>query len=173
MFARLAQDNLRGGLHDPLEVLGPNGVHVRVGRGVAEVNRQRLAVAHGELHRVEVVAEVLVELEHVVVHAVPQALGRVEVRHVAQVEGIARLVRHDPHVALVDAVAAVVLLELHLLLQHHHELTRLGVSLEELVRVFQLVDVLPPAACERLEVRREADVIEDCAPIHREREVAE
>ena len=83
-----------------------------------------------------------------------------------------RLVRHDPHAALIDAVAAEIHVELHFLLQHHHQLAGLVVSAKKFVRVVQPINVFPAAAGKGFEKCGPADVIENSFPIERITQIA-
>src|SRR2546423_4455084 len=80
-------------------------------------------------------------------------------------EWIPRLVRHDPHVSLVDRITAKIHVELDFLLQHHYQLSGVVVSAEEFFAIMQSVNVLPAATCEGFEKRRPAHVIENRFPI--------
>ena len=88
-------------------------------------------------------------------------------------ERLPGVVLHDVDVLAVERVAAEVLVEDDLLLEHHHELAGLVVGAEEVVRAVHPVDALPAAAGEGLEEGREADVVEDRLPVERIGEVAE
>ena len=165
---------MRGGLDDPVEILFADGVAVGVGRGVAEVDRVGHAVVDGELDGVKIVAERLIQREHIALDAREQ-LGRGgrAVDDVAQVVRVARLVGHDANLGASDAVTAVVVVEGDLGLEEHHELVGFAVGLEKLLLIADFVDVFPAAAGVWFEVGGPADVFEDAVPVQREREIAE
>ena len=78
-----------------------------------------------------------------------------------------RIVIHDPHMALIDGVAAEIHFEFHFLLKHHHELAGLAVCPIKLLRIVQAVDIFPAATSEWFKKRGPADIVEDRFPIER------
>src|SRR6185436_16093030 len=113
----------------------------------------------------KVVTEKLIQSQNALLDLLQNFLRRVPFRSVAQMKGIPWLVGHDPDAALINRVAAEIHVELDFLLQHHHQLSGVVVSAEEFLTIMQSIDVLPAAACERLEERGPADVIKNPFPI--------
>ena len=60
------------------------------------------AVADGELDRVQVVAEVSIQLQNALLDLAQNFLGRLPLSLIAQMIRMARFIRHDPHTALID-----------------------------------------------------------------------
>src|SRR5207249_9614910 len=120
----------------------------------------------------QIVTEKLIQPQHSLFDFSQNLFRRVPLRLVAQMKRVPWLVRHDPDVALINRIAAEIHVEFNFLLQHHHELSGVIVSAEELLAVMQPVNVLPPAAAERFKECRPADVMENRFPIERVTEVA-
>ena len=62
MLARLANRHFRDRLDHPFKVRLTNGSHLGIRRGITKIDRDRHAIAHGELNRVQVVTEILIQL---------------------------------------------------------------------------------------------------------------
>ena len=74
-------------VHDPVEIFLADGIHVRVGRGIHEVDGVRNAVFAGKLDGVQVVAQSAAEREAIALHSLQQlGIDRRRILHVALVE---------------------------------------------------------------------------------------
>src|SRR5215831_11180932 len=167
MLARLADSHFRDRVHHPFEVVLTDKRRFAVRSGITKVDRNRHAVAHGKFHSVKVVTEKLIQSQNALLDFLQNFLWRVPFCSVAQVKGIPWLVGHNPHVALINRVAAEIHIELDYLLQHHHQLSGVVVSAEEFLAIMQAIDVFPAATCKWFEKRGPAYVIENPFPIER------
>src|ERR1700674_3348156 len=146
---------LRGMLKHPLEILCSDGGDVRVRSGIQEVDRVGHAIPDGELEGVEVVSQGVDELQAIAADACQQpGIDRVGSLHVAIRVRQPWVIPHDVNVLAADRVAAEVLVEDDLLLKRHDVLAGLAIRREKLFEVRHPIDVLPPAAGVRLEIRR-------------------
>src|SRR5262249_17449833 len=159
VLARFADGHLRNGFDHPLEIVLTDPRRFAIRGGIAKVDRDGHALAHGEFHGVQVVAEKLIQSQYALLDSLQNLLWRVPLSLVAQMKRIPRLVRHDPDVPLINRIAVEIHVELDLLLEHHHQLSGVVVSTEEFLAIMQSIDVLPTAAAERFEERRPADAI--------------
>ena len=95
---------------------------------------------HGELDRVQVVAQRPAQRERILLHALQQLfVVRRRVLHVALVVRPARIVGHDVDLLLPHHVAAEILIKIDGLLVHHAQVARLVVGLEKLLAVVDVV----------------------------------
>ena len=116
MLARFANGHIRNSVDHPFEVSLTDGSDFSVRRGIAEVNRDRHAVAHGKFHRIQIIAEVLIQLCDSPLYLIEDFLGRLPFRLVTQVIGMTWIVRHDSHIGSINGITAEVHLEFHFLL---------------------------------------------------------
>ena len=86
---------------------------------------------------------------------------------------LARIVRHDHHVFLADAIAAHKLIEFDSFLKCHAERSRLIVFLDQFFERIDLRNVFPTAAVERLHEGGEADILDNRLPVEWKLQVAE
>ena len=167
---RMAISETASTTHSKLCSTDPRRFAIR--RGIAKVDRNRHAVAHGEFHGVKVVTEILIQSQNALLDLLQNFLRRMPLRLVTQMKRIPWLVGHDPDVTLINRIATEIHVELDFLLQHHHQLGGIVVSAEEFLAIMQSIDVLPAATGERFEKRGPADVIKNPFPIERIAEIS-
>ncbi len=156
-----------------LEVRREDRVDVHVRRGVGEVDGVGDAILDGELHRVHVVAERLVDLHAVLHDAIVERRREPLLLLVVDVTAARRAVLDDEDLLPPDADAAHVLVEVDELLERHHVEARGVVGAHQLLGVADDAHVLPAAAVGGLEDRGELHVVDDRLPRERELEVAQ
>src|SRR5882724_4132518 len=138
---------LSHGFYHPLEIFRADGIDIRVGSGIHEVDGVRNAAFNGELDRVQVIAKSAAERKRIFDDAVAQRGLRLGIAFdVAFVERRLRVIAHDVDFFLADHVAAEVFLELHAALQGHTQVAGFVVALKKFFRVVDLVNMFPPAA---------------------------
>jgi hypothetical protein len=86
--------------------------------------------------------------------------------------GIPRFIGHDPDVLAPDAITTVIFFKNDLFLQEHDQLSRLCMSLIELLRVMEFVYILPSATGEGFHKGRESRIIKYALPVEGISEVA-
>ena len=64
MFARFADGHVGDRFYDPLEICLTDGGRFRIRRRVTEIDRNRNAIANGELNRVQIIAEISIQRQH-------------------------------------------------------------------------------------------------------------
>src|ERR1700722_7704822 len=140
--------HLGRGVDDPIEVLLAYGRDFRIGSGVQEVDGIGHAALDRELHRVQVVAQSPTKRDCVFFHSLfKRGRGRWGISFFgALVVGRTGIVFHDVCFFLADDVAAVVLVELHAVLQSHAKVAGLVVVVKKFIRRMHFVDVLPSTA---------------------------
>ena len=147
-----------------------------VGRGIHEIDRVRHVVFDRELDRIDVITQRSAQRPHVLDYARlqfrRQIIRVVDVLFAGQVR-LARIVRHDHHFFLPDAVAANELIKVNELLQSHAQRAGLIVLGDQLFQRVDARNVLPAATVKRFHDRRQPDVVNDRLPIEGEFEIAQ
>src|SRR6202040_4483765 len=100
MLARFANRHLRDCLDHPFEVRLTNGHDFSIRRGITKIDRDRNAIADGELDGVQVVAEVLIQLQDTALDILQYFLWGLPLGLISQMIRMPRIVGHDPHIAL-------------------------------------------------------------------------
>ncbi len=133
MFPGLLHGEFGYLVHDPVEVCLADGVYIRIGRWIHEVDGVRNTVFAGEFHGVQVVAQGAAQREAVALDPLQQfGVNRRWILHIALVKRQRRIVLHDVNLLLADTVAAKIFFEVDRRLQSHAEIARLIVGVEEL-----------------------------------------
>ena len=102
MLARFANGHFRDRLDHPFKVRLTNRSHFGIRRRITKIDRHRHAIADGELDRVQVVTEVLIQLQDTALDILQYFLWGLPLGLISQMIRMPRIVGHDPDIALID-----------------------------------------------------------------------
>src|SRR5438309_5642408 len=102
MLSCFANRHLRDRLDHPFEVRLTNRHDFSIRRRITKVDRHRNAIADGELDRVQVVAEVLIQLQDAALDILQYFLWGLPLGLISQMIRMLWIVRHDADIALID-----------------------------------------------------------------------
>src|SRR5258708_40374875 len=107
---------LRGGFHDPVEIICSYAVPFRIRRRIAEVDGIGDTIADGQFHRIKVVAQRPVNAQDDLFHLQQSFRRGSKISAIPQMVWITWLIRHNAGVFAPDAITPVIFGEDDLLL---------------------------------------------------------
>src|SRR5437762_5703792 len=102
VLARFADRHFGNGFDHPFEICLTDVSCFGIRCGITKINRDRHAVANRKLDRVQVVTKKLVQRQHASLDFLQDFHGRLPFSSISQMIWMPRLVRHKPHVSLID-----------------------------------------------------------------------